>query len=517
MTEIEINFEEAPEPTHESPEDGDRTRGWQWLPGVVAGVTLVFAGMLMTFVSAIMDAHSVFDKPWNTAFILFEVPDSLPPVDSRPVWARRVSRTGPLKEDAALKLLEVIVNWERFEQPVRLSEPELLIGLDLPESEQSKLLASGRLPTPGASEVLAGSLAREESFGVDGIQFSVVGRLHDTVSGFLFAYMLPHASDFKGLFAADANAVQGLLVINGGVLLDAGLLPEKIRRPGSSENIVVVDDVASLPAASGVAAGEPEEGEPKEAPLTLPAYTGGLLVTHPGVAVTAIMGLMIAALGGAIAHYYLFRLLLARRYRPLYAILSEINKRSGLFICLHIVMYSVFFYSMYAAIRNPLITYRITQYIEAVFSHGGLGYIGEAYASGDVVRAAWMTFYNNYIEQTLGLTFLISLFPVPFGFIKNLLSFALVGGALAPLWVGASQAYVLHVITMVLELQSYIIACFAIIAWPLHLFQGIRLGRGFASVKSGLLMLFSAAILTGAMLGVAAFYEAFTLIHLMTP
>jgi hypothetical protein len=45
--------------------------------------------------------------------------------------------------------------------------------------------------------------------------------------------------------------------------------------------------------------------------------------------------------------------------------------------------------------------------------------------------------------------------------------------------------------------------------------KGLWVGQPLAYMKSGLVMLFTAAVLTGIMLAIAAFYEAFTLIYLM--
>ena len=484
-------------------------QGWWWLAGIVAGIVLILVGMSAIFFSASLDYLNVKDKPWSTAFVLFDIPADLPELESYPVSARRVFRPESLEDDITLQMLEKVVSWERFDQPLHLSDPELLIALDVSAEQQAELLASGRLPEPGKPEVLAGSLARDEAFWIDDVQFTITGRLADSVSGFLFSYMLPHASDFGYLFPDAPNTARGLLVISGETLLEEGILPDNPRQTShntSTETAVIEEDSNETDA---------DKVAKVDEPLAVPPYTGGMLLAQQNVAKLSIFGLLLTALGGAVAHFSLFRLLQVRGCRPLQAILDMIASRPSLYWGMHVLFYGVFFLSMYESISNPLLTYRITQYIQAVFSDGGLGYIGEAYASGDVIAAAWPTFYNNYIEQTLGLTFMISLFPIPFGLIKNLMSFSLVGGALTPLWVGTSQAYILHSLTMVFELQGYIIACFAITAWPLHLIAGMRLGQFFSYVKSGLLMLFTAAILTGLMLGIAALYEAFTLIHLM--
>ena len=439
--------------------------------------------------------------------ILFDIPDDMPTLENYPIKARRVEREIPLEDDLAFTLLETAVGWDRFDQPVRLSDPELLIAIDVPREIQEELLDSGRLPEPGQPEVLAGSLARNADFEIDGIKFKVTGRLAASVSGFLFSYMLPNPHGFDNLFPGGPQTASGLLVVPGDILIDRGILPENPYLT----NVEQEPEEESTETAA-IAAEEDDENA-----IAVPAFTGGMLLCTVVVSKVCIFGMLLAALGGVVAYYFLFRLLHSHRYRIFFPFFDMIVARPKLYWTMHILLYGVFFFSIYTSINNPLLTYRISQYIQAVFSQGDLDYIGDAYASGDILRAAGATFYNNYIEQTLVFTFLISLFPIPLGLLKNMASFSLVGSALAPLWSGTSQAYVLHSITMVLELQAYILACFAITAWPLHLIRGVRNGQTLVHIKSGLAMLLWAALLTGIMLEIAALYEAFTLINLMTP
>ncbi len=477
------------------------------------GLIIIFLGVLTLFTAAVIDIVSVQNKPWNTTFILFEIPDKLPDTIMYPVQVRRVSRPEPLDSDLALALLGRMAGWERFEHGLDLEAPEIVIALDLPEQALRPLLASGRLPRPGHAEVLAGPLAREASFYIDNVEFEVVGALQNTVSGFVFAYMMPHMSDFEWLFTEARNTVEGILVVAGETLLEAGVLGEfkrfSIPQEAAQTSEPLLDEDAANEEES------PEAADEEEA-LVLPPYLGGMMPAIRGVVYLAAFGLILVAWGGALFHFGLFkRLKQTGRFRWLQPVFEEVVARPRLFWAMHLLLYGAFFLSMHAAINSPLLTWRVTQYIEAVFSHGGLSYVGEAYASGNVNMAAWATFYNNYIEQTLGLTFLISVFPVPIGILKTLLSFILVGGAMAPMWVGAAQGYVIHSITMALELQAYIIACFAIAAWMLYLFRAFTSRQFKQSLIQGAGLLLSAALLTGVMLIIAAYYEAFTLINLI--
>ncbi len=496
----------TPPPLRPPPKPKQRT-------SMALGMTIVFLGVLTLFIAAFLDLVALHDKPWNTTLILFEVPDRLPDTMLYPVQARRVSRPEPLDSDLALALLGKMAGWENFEHELDLDAPELVIALDLPEQELHPLLASGRLPRPGHAEVLAGPLAREASFFIGDLEFEVVGALHDTVSGFIFAYMLPHLSDFDALFTEEHNAVPGILVVAGETLIEAGVLAEFKR-------FSIPQDVPAVSEPPLDEDADPEEGAAEvadeERPLVLPPYIGGMMPAMRGVVSLAAFGLLLVALGGALFHFGLFkRLRHAGRIRWLQPALDEIVARPRLFWAMHLLLYGAFFLSMRVAINNPLLTWRVTQYIEAAFSHGGLSYVGEAYASGNVNQAAWATFHNNYIVQTLGLTFLISLFPLPVGILKTLFSFTLVGGAMAPMWVGAAQGYVIHSITMALELEAYIVACFAIAVWMMYLFRALASRQFKQPLKDGARLLLSAALLTAVMLMIAAYYEAFTLIKLI--
>jgi hypothetical protein len=105
---------------------------------------------------------------------------------------------------------------------------------------------------------------------------------------------------------------------------------------------------------------------------------------------------------------------------------------------------------------------------------------------------------------------------IPFiGVAKNLLSFALVGLALSPVWTGVSEKMTYHAGTMVLELEAYVLVSIVMVLYPWHLLRaltarddtggGARIRHALASVASG-------TLLAGAILALAALYEAVTLI-----
>ncbi len=475
-----------------------------WAVGVVFGICVTLLGLLLLWAAAGADYAALRGAPWENAVILFETPAGVSAAEILPAQVRRVERDEILRSDYLLKVLGTLFRWDRFEETVRLTDPEWVIAMDLPAHKVAPLLNSGRLPEPGQPEVLAGDLARMEPFQVDGRTFEVVGTLKRSASVFLFAYLLPHGADFAEHFTPERGAKEGLLLEDASRLFQEDLLPDLYPKPVLKESEPTSDTPKKRP-----------EVPEAEAPLVLPNYLGGIMRSPDTVALSTLLGMMLIAGGGACFYFYLFRRLYAGKgvlARPFFA---EVLKRPVLFWTMHLFFYGVFFSIMWRAMDNPLLAYRTKLYIEMVFSQGGLGHVGAAYDSGSIAHAAWMTFYNNFIEQTLLLTFLISLVPIPLGLIKNLLSFLLVGGAISPIWAGSAATLTVHALTMILELEAYILACFAITAWPLTLISGIRSKQCLKGLKSGLTMLLSAVVVTGIILALAALYEALTLIHLL--
>ncbi|NLV46998.1 MAG: hypothetical protein GXY07_21155 [Candidatus Hydrogenedentes bacterium] len=490
-----------PAPANESTPSAPKTLSTPRKPwkGLCFSLCVVLAGVFLLWRTAGREYAALEQESWKDAFILFKTPEGVSPSETAPVCVRLAQREQSLPSDLPLELMGALVEWDRFNKHIGLSDPEMVIALELPPEKLQPLLASGRLPEPGKPEVLAGDLARSKSFKIDGIEFQVVGTLKRSVSGFLFAYMLPHGADFADLFTQERGAVDGVLVEHGERLRNEGLLPDFLATPEETEEVRTDNEAG--------------EGVPKR--LVVPNYLGGLMRSADRTVLLTLFAMALVAWGGALFQYHLFRRLKAGNGVMLRPFVEEALARPKLFWGTHLFFYGAFFLIMWAVMYNPLLAYRTKQYIEAVFEVGGLGHVGFAYDSRRISYAAWMTFYNNYIEQTLLLTFSISLFPIPLGLIKNLLSFLLVGGAMSPLWVGSSDMLVMHSITMATELEAYILACFAITAWPVMLVSGIRNRSFLKALKQGLLMLLSAMVFTGILLAIAAVYEALTLIHLV--
>lgn len=385
---------------------------------------------------------------------------------------------------------------------------EMVILLPASPEELAQTLESGRLPTPGAPEALRGPLARMNSFQLDGETFQVVGRLKQNVGGGAFAYFIPEE---EGIAARHFTPGQGAQM--GWFAPDARTLA-----PGAFEKVLggKSDEATQEQEKPEDAAPKPDANptEPESNPFVEQPFAQ--VPTRPAYVVGCLVALVLGAAGGYLLHAGLFRALAARRGSGAFRVFHAVAAYPRLFLAMHLLLYGAFFFAMLRGALLPLNNIAVAQFVAGEFTSGGLSYIGEAYASGHIGTATLATFYNNYYLQTLMLTFVASLVPVAFGIVKTLFSFVLTGFTMTPIWAGTAAGFSYHNITMVLELEAYIVACFFVALWTYSCWRRIlsALFRTHAPAlpSAGLTAYFQAALLTGVMLAIAAAYEATTLI-----
>jgi hypothetical protein len=442
-------------------------------PAFSGPISLILAGMIVLGLVGGAEDRWSLEQPWSEAVIAADTSAGLSgiPEGAFPAYVRGVSRVAPTPVDELLDTLHELAQKEGLDLP--LNAPERVIAVAVDPQQFAPLLEAGRLPAPGSAEVLAGDLARSEPFELDGERFEVVGQLKRGVSGLVFAYLAAYSPEIAPHFTAAAGATQGWLHPEGLSQLKT-LLPDH------------------GPASEDVLGGQ----------TRVPAWC----------TLSAMLGLLLVAWGGAAVYARLFRCLSDPPTPVLGPVLQETVRRRRLFRGVHVALYGVFFSFMVAGAEFPLLNYRLTEYMRGVFAEGGLSYIGDAYASQNILDAALATYYNNYVVQTLGYTFLISLPPLALGVFKTAASFALVGFAMTPIWAGAATGYMFHSLTMALELEAYILASFVVLVWPLRLWRAVTGGAFGREVFTGLRILLGGAIVTGVMLAAAALYEAVTLI-----
>lgn len=349
---------------------------------------------------------------------------------------------------------------------------EALIAVSLSEQEWEALLESGRAPEPGAHEVVAGELTRFTEFQFGGTTFKTVGRLRRNVLGFTFAFAIPDDASLDPLFEESCS----------GQFSDLGVKATDEEPP--SELLL---DVAS---------------------------TSVLMRASPYVAAATLIGLILVAVGGALLQMR-FLMHVAQCPGLFRTVLEPLATHRRLLWTVHGLHYGVLFGTMALAFATPRASMWLALLVGEIFSEGGLSHIGDAYASGSILSATWETFYHNYVVATLGFCFAISM-VVPFlGVLKNLLSFAVAGYSMAPLWAGSASQFTFHSITLTLELEAYVLASFVVILFPVYLVKAALDPDCTWRVRDAFAMVVSGALLVGTMLAYAALYEATTLILLL--
>jgi len=449
-------------------------------PGLSAAVGLILCGTAVLWFTALFEQSWRAGLPWSHALVMAEA-DAVPEGAVR-TYVRPLPKDYFEQEHDEIKqTLEYL--GEGAGQPLTkaFARTEQVIAAPVAVETLEQLIVSGRVPKPGAREVLAGQLTRLEEFALDWAEYRVVGRIQPGVSGFAFRYLLPiPGGEPPAGFRPGSGATVGWLHPQGFKHFDT-LFPES------------AEDPRALP------------GIPQIYARTQ---------THRLFAWSGWAGLVLVAAGGVVLFWRLTTRWANRNTLILRPLLQESVNRPQLWLGFHIGFYAVFFGAMIQGLSEPLMALRLMDYATGMFSEGDLKYIGDAYSSRNVWRAAFATFQNNYVLQTLVLTFLISIPPLALGVLKNLGSFALVGYIMTPAWVGTAGGYTFHSITMILELEAYILACFAVTVWPIRIFRAVRTGAPKGELIAGIAVLVSAVVATGIILALAALYEAATLILL---
>ena len=417
------------------------------------------------------------DQTWGDAVLVTEGP---PPDTAAgrviPVSVWRLPTAPSFGADDLLVQLGAAPEGQELISLLGLDETERVLLVTAPLDVLAQLLESGRVPEPGKHEALAGDMAQRDSFDLYGESFRVVGRIARGVAALRFAYVIPDNGSRLPVFAAYELETEGWLDPEGQAWLES-------EDPDVSANIT-----------GNIIAG--------------PARM------EPAMALAVILGLILIAFGGSWIQIGLIRRAALRRKGVFAPVLAEAATHPLLLGAVHAALYGVFFALMLTATSFPRINFNLSHAVQDMFLEGDLSYIGSAYASGDILAATAATFYHNYFFATLLLTILPSLI-IPFaGLIKNLVSFAVVGFVMSPIWEGSAHQLVFHSITMVLEFEAYMIATFAIILFPIRLIGAFRASDPRAAIQHAFGIMASAALLSGIVLVIAALYEATSLILL---
>ncbi|HUX06615.1 MAG TPA: hypothetical protein VMX35_04815 [Acidobacteriota bacterium] len=246
----------------------------------------------------------------------------------------------------------------------------------------------------------------------------------------------------------------------------------------------------------------------------------------PHLFAAAVAGELFFLLGGFLLFYHLVAAVARKPEEEKRHVANMMRRAAGL-VTANARLYSVvvglvmFFWisgSAYAYI-DPSGQRSLIQWFQSQFAGGTwpLGTAGWAYSSGNVILAAAITFAVNFLQGTVIVLTLPSLIPIATGFIFNALRTEILGLSLAPTTLIFGQSKVLHLPTILLELQAYTLAAFVSVLLPLALWRPQRFGleSRWEAYKKVAVFQFVILPLVAVILLVGAIYEAFELIVLV--
>jgi len=362
---------------------------------------------------------------------------------------------------------------------ILLSEKTIVFP-GLADQLSSELLSYGRLPEPGAFEVLAGAEApRRDEILVDDRPFKVVGVMKPAVAVLKDAYVIAVPPDWQPApLGESADVLNGFLVFQP----DQHESTPALRRQLA----------AAFPAHKFAAM----IGQVRIAAWAFRVYLGGL-----GLMLVGGSALMIRLYGS-----------LDRRLGGTWLgdPLRAIRRWRKLFVGLHVIVFGGVLVFFALAYQVPQAETAARGMIHEMIRSGSgpLGVAGSAYASGNILLAAGATFAVNFLWATVLTTFLPSAIVPGSGLVVMLLRVALVGLALAPSTVPAAGLMIPHSVTLLVEMEAYILATFFGLLIPIYVLRTQEGPTVLSRYGRALMLNLKGLIIVAAILAIAALYEA---------
>jgi hypothetical protein len=413
------------------------------------------------------------------------------------------ARTEALLKTATGALAASAANLEAQLRPKLIVLPLQASGID------ASSLQSGRLPVPGAPEVIAGPDTDESNRVVVGDRtLEVVGRLRSADYGaFANSFLMSPSDATKDLLPEDDHSVHPATAVP--------LTLEQAR-----DRKLVEERAKTFPA-------------PK---YTVIASSGRLDARSYYL---YLAGLAIMLVGGSGALIWLYRLgaqwsqrhglagndgvvdewrepgetsAAPKRQRPnwLVAPLLELQKRPRLVWGVHLAYFGLVILGAILIHEFPDVQAFFLSIVGKALSDskGPLGAAGHAYASGNIPYAALVTFGVNFFLGSLACITIPSILVPGSGTLLAVVRSLLWGVILAPTFVLLAGSMLPHSLTMLLEGEGYILATIFGLLIPIHIVQSSLGGNPLTRFGRVLLLNLQALVLVALVLGVAACYEA---------
>jgi hypothetical protein len=393
---------------------------------------------------------------------------------------------------SASDIAEVIMIFSGDEAPEKAVGTKARVRLKLIELPLDKAglsaseLKSGRLPEAGRDEIIAGArIEGRDALMVGSRTLKVVGVLKPDVALFADSLLIPPSETANKLFPAAVPSVMPARLVR---MPTDGRRDEKTRK----------DFEKAFPTERYTAFVPTERLEPQPFYLYL-------------------AGLALLLLGGSGALIGLFQWLADRPgmatkagARFFAAPLAEMKHRPRLLWAVHLVYFGIVIASSVLIYKAPEIQAILLGKVgEALSTKGNpLGVAGEAYRSGNIARAALVTFVINFVLGTLAYITLPSVLLFGFGLILAWFRAFMWGFLLAPTIPALAYSMLPHSGTMLLEGEGYILAAFFGCLIPIHTVSSRLGGNPLSRWGRVLLLNFTASFWVALVLAVAAIYEA---------
>ena len=450
---------------------------------LISWLFVAVVGFVLMLFSYYNYQDDVFDNPWEGAFMFIGSGDPNCEVEGLE-YDQRPARLLPLSGRAKNFTPMAKGFGSKVEWAYRIAYQEkVILCPDISVDFTSDMLEWGKLPAGGKDEVLAGYIAKhKDQITVEGRKLKVTGRLKKGISLFANSYLIAEGGSAGELF-----------------------------EPGQSAYILRLPEEK---------VGDSEIHKKLRGAFPGPRFTAymALIRTQPAPFFIYIGGLALLLFGGCLALFELYCILADRiRNKWLRLPLAEIRRYKYLFIAMNLIYFGsvVLFMLVSYAVPELQSCFLVGVSSQLTEGSGPLAVAGEAYASGNMLRAAVTTFAINFpLGSLLSITIPSIIIPGSGVLVAGLRS-ALWGLILAPGFSELSGMMVPHSLTLLLEGHPYIIAAFFGVLVPVYLFRksegpnvGIRYVRALLmNVRGNLLVII--------VLVVAAVYEAIEVILMM--
>lgn len=450
-----------------------RLRVWVWVGLVLGGLGLMYWSFgqsegqptpwdgALLYVDDAPKAGEKVERPGIPVTILF-----LPPSPDTEMLANALKAQGS-------------TNVRGF---LQAREEKVLLMPELGKVVSEDLLASGRLPKPGAKEVLAGQdVSQKDQVAIDGQDFQVVGILRRAPWPFARVYLMPEDPAVRGLFDASKDSV----------------------RPGY---LVTVDERRQTEKLSEVF--------PKERFMPMV----GMARVERGLYYAYWLGMVLFVTGGSGLLISLFQWAASKVQNAwLGPPLAEMSRRRGLLVAIHLVYFGITLAGMLVVYELPAVQQMLLTQVHSQLEEPSnpLGVAGTAYASRNIAYAAATTLAINFFLGSFLMITVPSILIPGIGTLLSLFRALAWGLLLAPTFLELAGGMRLHTGTLLLEGEGYILATFFALLVPIYLFSPQEGATVASRYGRALLMNLKGNLLVFLVLTVAAIYEAIEVIAQM--